>query len=215
MWRHEADKEHPWALVAARTTQPRNRRVADCFVIGVVAGVAGADLAKPYDVVSRSRNRIAHRSPHLSNPFGKMHGMMLAVEAGRIMAIAVVQLADGFDPHVCGLQARAPAWHAAVVAHRIVPVADLMDVASGRQTCTRGYADGAGRIGCCESGATCGEAIDIRRSHDRVTGARHRASLMLVGDDEDEIFCLHGLAPGPSRPRHHCGRLSPPSPRWP
>src|SRR6516162_10695168 len=113
MRRHEADEQHPGALVAALTTQPCNRGVADRLVVGVIAGVAGADLTKPSDVISGSRNRIAHRSPHLSNPFGEMHGMVLAVEAGRIAAISVVQLADGFDPHVPGLQARAPAWHAA------------------------------------------------------------------------------------------------------
>src|SRR5919204_6190072 len=93
---HEADEEHPGALVAARITQPPDRRLADRFVVGVVAGVAGTDLAKSYDIVSGPRDRIPNRSPHLSDSFVEMHGMMLAVEAGRIMAVYVVQLADGF-----------------------------------------------------------------------------------------------------------------------
>src|SRR5215831_9429057 len=97
---HEADEEHPGALVATRITQPPNRRLADRFVVGVVAGVAGTNFAKSYDVVSGSRNWIPHRSPHLSDSFVEMHGMMLSVDAGRIMAIDVVQLANGFDPHL-------------------------------------------------------------------------------------------------------------------
>ncbi len=118
--------------------------------------------------------------------------MVLTVEAGRIAAIAVVQLADGFYTHAGGLQARAPARHAAIVAHRVVPVADVMDVASGRETCARRNADGTGRVGRREAGAACGEAIDIRRSDDRMAGARQGAGLVFVGNDEDEIFCFHG-----------------------
>ncbi len=128
--------------------------------------------------------------------------MMLAVEAGRIMAIDVVQLANGFDPHLRGLQAHTPARYAAVVSHRVVPVADVMHVASGRQACTRGDADGARRIGGREAGAACGETIDIRRSHDRVTGTRQRPGLVFVGNDEEEVFRFHELDPGGRQSEH-------------
>jgi hypothetical protein len=60
----------------------------------------------------------------------------------------------------------------------------IVHVAPGRQTCTRGYADGAGRVGRGEAGAACGEAIDVRRSDDRVADARQGARLMFVGNDE-------------------------------
>src|SRR5262245_1622723 len=192
MRRYEADEQHPAALVTACATQPRHRRVADRLVVGVVARVAGADLAKSHYVVPGSRNRVAHRSPHLSDTFGEMHGMVLAVEAGRIAAIAVVQLADGFDPDVRGLQALTPTRHAAVVAHRVVPVADVVDVAPGRETCTSRDADGTGRVSRREAGAACGESVDIWRSDDRMAGARQGARLVFVGNDEDEIFCFHG-----------------------
>src|SRR5215475_5400046 len=126
MRRDEADEQLPAALVAARTTQPRHRRLADRLVVGVVARVAGADLAESHDVVAGTWNRIAHRSPHLSDPFVEMHGMMLSVEARGTAVIYVMQLADRFYAHVPGLQALAPAGHAAVVAHRVVPVADVV-----------------------------------------------------------------------------------------
>ena len=192
MRRNEADEQHPAALVAARTTQPRHRRLADRLVVGVVFRVAGADLAESHDVVAGPWNRIAHRSPHLSDTFVEMHGMMLSVEARGTAIIYIVQLADRFYAHVPGLQARAPAGHAAVVAHRVVPVADVVDVASGCEACARWNADWAGRVGRREAGAACGKSVDIRRSDNRMTGARQGTGLVFVGNDEDEIFCFHG-----------------------
>ena len=194
MRRDEADEQHPRPIVAGALAQPRDRRVADCLVIRIVFRIAGADRVEPGDI-ARTGNWIAHRAPHLSDPVPEMHRPMLDVETGRVIGVAVVQFSDGLDADSMALQFGAPARNAAVVAHRVVPMADGVHVASGRKAGARRHAKGRGRVGVGEADAACGEPVEMRCAHDRVTGARERARLMRIRDDEDEMLCLHLIAP--------------------
>ena len=77
MRRYKTDKQHPCTIIDHMITKPRDRLIPDRFVVGIVFRVACADLAKPYNVVPGSGDRIAHRSPYLSDSIHQMHWSML------------------------------------------------------------------------------------------------------------------------------------------
>ena len=61
---------------------------------------------------------------------GDVHGHDLAVEAGQVVGIAVMQFADGFHAMPGLLQAMRPAAHLTVVGNGIVPTAGLVYMAA-------------------------------------------------------------------------------------
>jgi hypothetical protein len=161
----------PRTIVGRVPPKPGDSVVPDRLVVGIVLGAAGTDLAEPHDVVPGSRNRIADRAPHLPDPVQDMHRPVLVIEAGRVVAVAIVELADGFDPNIRRLQPNAPAGDAPVIAHGVVPVPDLMHIAASGKARACRYADRTRRIGRAEPGPPFGQSIDVGCSDDRMTGA--------------------------------------------
>src|SRR5829696_7406212 len=73
----------------------------------------------------------------------------------------------------------------------IVPVADLVDVAPGREARPARYTDRAVAIGVLEQGPARCEVIEIRRLDDRIPVRAEYALAVLVGHDEQDVASGH------------------------
>src|SRR4029078_11970291 len=66
-----------------------------------------------------------------------------------------------------------------------------MHVLSRRKARPRGNADRAVRVSVREPRSARGKPVEIRRTHDVVSGAAEHALVVLVGQDEEEVGGLH------------------------
>ena len=120
-----------------------------------------------------------------------------------------MQFADRSDL-VPGLsQPVVPARHAAFVRDCVVPKADAMDIAPGRQCGARRHADRRVAIGVAEAHASGCEPVEVRRADHRMAGAAEHARIVLVSQDEEQVcgwvsYILVNRRPGHEGPPRHC-----------
>src|SRR5215510_13982533 len=187
MRRDKSDEQHPRAIIVCMVAKPRDRLVPHSSVVGIVFRMACAHLVETYNIVPGGRDRIAHRPPHLPDPLPDVHRPVLGIEAGWVLGLAIVKLADGLYAHIRRLQSSAPAGDTAVIRRRVVPVADFVNVAARREARAGGNTDWTGRVGRIEPAAAFGKRVDMRRPDDWMIGARQRTRLVFVRDDEKKV----------------------------
>ena len=82
-----------------------------------------------------------------------------------------------------------------MVRKSIVPIANLMDVLSGRQRSASRHANRAGRIGFSEERASSGKRVQVWCVIGWVAVAARDVLLVLVGENEEEIgFLAHSVS---------------------
>src|SRR5262249_37590816 len=125
----------------------------------------------------------------------EMHGVDFFVEPVRVLAAAVMQLADGRDP-VAGIhEVMPPGAELAAVGMRLIPASDLGYVSTGGEAGSRRSADRAVGVGVGEPHPALGERIEVRRLHEGMAVAAERAARMLVGEEQQDVLGWHELLP--------------------
>src|SRR5213076_1618585 len=80
---------------------------------------------------------------------------------------------------------------AAVIGDRVVPEADLVDIAAGRQRGSRRHADRRIAIGVGEAHAASRQPVEIRRPDHRVTVTTEYPPAVLVRQNEQQVRGFH------------------------
>ena len=135
---------------------------------------------------------VAQRAPDHAVPAVDVHRVVLVVESGGVLRIAVVQLADGIDAVAAALQRVAPAGNAPVIGDGVVPGAKLVHVAARRKRGARGHADRRVAVGRVEARAAGRQSIEVRRDGEGMAGDTHGARVMLIRHDHDKVGRPHG-----------------------
>src|SRR5258706_15468336 len=92
--------------------------------------------------------------------------------------------------------AMAPARYAAVIGNRVIPEADLVDIAPGREARSRRHTDRTVGVSRREPGSARGKPIDVWRAHQRMARAPHQSGIMLIGQNDYQVSRLHNDALG-------------------
>ena len=180
----EPHEQHPRTAVAGVGAQPVDGVVGVAHVVGQVGRIAGAGRQ---DAGARVADRriLAQAAEQVALPVHHVQRLDLARETA-VVAAAEVQLADRVAGQPVPGQVVAPARHAAVVRVGVVPVADLVHVASGGKRGSRRHAQRAVGVGGLEPGAGGGQPVQVGR--DAVAAvAAGAAQVVLVRQDEQQI----------------------------
>ena len=206
MGAHEGEEQHPRFRLAGVSAQPLDRVGGVALVVGQVGGVAGA--GRQYAAAGVAARRVvAHAAQQVAEPFHHVQRLDLVAEAVVVGAAAEVQLADRIDGKSLAAQVMAPARHAAVVGHAVVPAADFVHVAAGGQRGAFRYADRAVGVGGVEAGAAPRQRIEMRRDAGAAVTAQPGAGV-LIGKYEQQVGRSHAATlprSGVARPAsvHH------------
>src|SRR5581483_7941143 len=168
-----------------------NGVLGDGPVVVAVVGLAGAGVDDPAAGAGDPRHGVADHAEDVALALVDVHGDALVGEAEVVLGAAVVQLADRGDVVALRREPVAPAGDAAVVGGTVVPVADVVDVAAGREAGPGWDADGAVGVGVGEADATGGQRVEVRRLDDRMAVAAEHPTVVLVGHHVDEVHRLH------------------------
>ena len=158
MWRYERQEQRPRPLVIGVRAQPADGVLAIADVVLLIGRVSRSgffDRAAPI----AAQRAIADAAGRVADAVHDMQRLDFAPEAVVVFAAAEVQLADGVDHETGLVQPMAPARHAPMIRKAVVPVAEFVHVAAGRQGGARRHTDRAIGVGVREARAGRSELV--------------------------------------------------------
>ena len=171
--------------------QPIDRRGGDAVVVILVARIAAPGVDGEPQRGLPDRQRVAQPAERVANAVDDMQRHDLLGEAVVVTGAAEVQLADRHRCVTGFLEPVPPRRHAAVIGDRIVPEADLVDMAAGRQRGARRHADRRIGVGVGEAHATRRQPVEVRRLDHRVAITAEHPPAVLVRQDEQKVRGFH------------------------
>ena len=190
----EGDEQNPGGLVIPMCLEPAAGPVCRLRVVLLIGRCPRAGAVDPGTLLAEWRI-LPDAAQDVAHAVHDVEGIDLLGEADVVLLAAEVELADGIHAMALAPEAVAPARHAAVIGTAVVPVADLVDVATGCQGGPRRYADGTGGVGRREPRAPVGQAVDVGGLDDGVAVAAGEVARVLIGHEKEEVRGLHGYNP--------------------
>ena len=198
MRRHERHEQRPRAVAPLRRllVQPHLRARGDVSVVHRVRRLTGSRTLRHLVPAPALGNVLADEALHVADAVDDVHRDDLLREAVVVAGSAPeVQLANRHDPVTRLAQPVMPARQRAVVAVGVVPVADLVVVASDGECRARRHADRAGGIGRREARPGGRQRIQVGRRDERVSGGAEELGVVLVGHEDEQICRSHRAMP--------------------
>ena len=193
----ERDEEAP-GLLGRRcglALKPADGLVADVAVVAQIGGIAFAGVTGELPRRHPLGRRPAQHALDVAFAVQHVERKDLVVEAVRVVAAPVVQLADRIAPVAGLVKAVAEGGRRAGIGKGVVPIADLVDITARGKARPRRHADRAVAVGVLEERTLCRQPVHVGRLDIGVAIGAENTAAVLVGHDEENILSGHRHPP--------------------